>query len=160
MAPNVHIHIPVSNVERSAAFYEAVFGAPVKVKPGYRKFLPAFAPLNLAISEGRVDRTSASAPLRSPVRDPGAVRAHLTRVKALGLPVREEMSVDCCHANQDKFWVSDPDGIEWELYAINYDLEDEPAARAPATSSCCAGATGSGGAACPSPVTNASSPPI
>lgn len=22
-----------------------------------------------------------------------------------GLPVREEIGVDCCHANQDKFWV-------------------------------------------------------
>jgi len=33
--------------------------------------------------------------------------------------------VDCCHANQDKFWVKDPDGVEWEVYHLNYDLEDE-----------------------------------
>jgi len=27
----------------------------------------------------------------------------MERVKAAGLPVREEFSVNCCHANQDKF---------------------------------------------------------
>jgi hypothetical protein len=44
--------------------------------------------------------------------------------------VREEIGVDCCHANQDKFWVRDPDGVEWEVYHLNYDLEDEtPSAR-------------------------------
>jgi hypothetical protein len=71
------------------------------------------------------------------------VVAHLARVKAAGLPVREEMGVDCCHANQDKFWVQDPDGVEWEVYHLNYDLEDE-AAVAPtrvlpvaSASSCC-----------------------
>jgi glyoxalase/bleomycin resistance protein/dioxygenase superfamily protein len=53
------------------------------------------------------------------------VTAELARVKAAGLPVREEMGVNCCHANQDKFWVRDPDGVEWEVYHLNYDLEDE-----------------------------------
>ena len=43
------------------------------------------------------------------------------------------MGVNCCHANQDKFWAADPDGVEWEVYHLNYDLEDEsPAVRAPA----------------------------
>ena len=51
--------------------------------------------------------------------------AQLARIKAAGLPVREEMGVNCCHANQDKFWVQDPDGVEWEVYHLNYDLEDE-----------------------------------
>ena len=35
----------------------------------------------------------------------------LARVKNVGLPVRQEIGVDCCHANQDKFWVQDPDGV-------------------------------------------------
>jgi hypothetical protein len=32
--------------------------------------------------------------------------------------------VNCCHANQDKFWVQDPDGVEWEVYVLNHDIED------------------------------------
>ena len=75
------------------------------------------------------------------------VMRELSRVKAAGLPVREEFGVDCCHANQDKFWVEDPDGVEWEVYVLNHDIEDEVTAgcAAPAaagltmlkTTSCC-----------------------
>src|SRR5438552_3734259 len=51
-APKVHVHMTVSNLEKSRAFYEKFFGtAPVKVKPGYVKFLPPFGPLNLALAE-------------------------------------------------------------------------------------------------------------
>jgi hypothetical protein len=28
-------------------------------------------------------------------------------------------------ANQDKFWVTDPDGVEWVVYHLNHDVEDE-----------------------------------
>src|SRR5438477_3506217 len=49
---NVHIHLHVSNLEASRAFYERFLGAePVKVKPGYVKFLPALAAINLALVE-------------------------------------------------------------------------------------------------------------
>jgi hypothetical protein len=55
------------------------------------------------------------------------VMAQLARVKDAGLAVSEEMGVNCCHANQDKFWVKDPDGVEWEVYHLNYDLEGDEA---------------------------------
>jgi catechol 2,3-dioxygenase-like lactoylglutathione lyase family enzyme len=142
MTPNVHIHLAVSDIVRSTAFYETLFGPPVKVKAGYRKFLPSFAPLNLAMSETRVGSPIASAShlgIQFPTAD--AVSVQLARVKSLGLQVREEVGVDCCHANQDKFWVRDPDGVEWEFYAINYDLEDVPAPAA-SKAGCCG--TGSG----------------
>lgn len=125
-APKVHVHMAVSDLEKSRAFYEKFFGvAPTKVKPGYAKFLPAFGPLNLAISEahpaegrGHVDHMGIQ------VASQEIVVREMERVKAAGLPVREEFSVDCCHANQDKFWVQDPDGVEWEVYVLNHDLED------------------------------------
>ena len=148
-APKVHVHMTVSNLEKSRAFYEKFFGtAPVKVKPGYVKFLPPFGPLNLALSEaapvesrGHVDHMGIQ------VESAEIVMRELARVKAAGLPVREEMGVNCCHANQDKFWVQDPDGVEWEVYHLNYDLEDEvtgdakPAAKGlqlAKSNSCCA----------------------
>jgi catechol 2,3-dioxygenase-like lactoylglutathione lyase family enzyme len=44
--PKVHVHMSVSNLDKSRAFYEKFFGvAPVKVRPGYVKFLPQFGPL-------------------------------------------------------------------------------------------------------------------
>ncbi len=63
------------------------------------------------------------------------VMVHLARVKAAGIPVHEEMGVNCCHANQDKFWVRDPDGVEWEIYHVKYDLPPAASLEVP----CCAG---------------------
>src|SRR5262249_29553269 len=95
-------------------FYEKFFGvAPVKVKPGYIKFLPPFGPLNLAISEARPSEGRGHVDhMGIQVESQAIVVREMERVKAAGLPVREEFSVNCCHANQDKFWVQDLDGVE------------------------------------------------
>jgi catechol 2,3-dioxygenase-like lactoylglutathione lyase family enzyme len=133
-APKVHVHMAVSNLEKSREFYEKFFGvAPVKLKAGYVKFLPRFGPLNLALSEahpgghgGHVDHMGIQ------VESQDVVVRELQRVKAAGLAVREEFGVDCCHANQDKFWVQDPDGVDWEVYVLNHDLEDNSDVRSAA----------------------------
>jgi catechol 2,3-dioxygenase-like lactoylglutathione lyase family enzyme len=123
---NVHIHLHVSDLETSRRFYEQFLGAqPVKVRPGYVKFLPSLAPINLALSAGEAGAGKTVDHLGFQVDTRDAVQVLLERVKSTGIPVREEMGSDCCHANQDKFWVRDPDGIEWEIYHLNYDLEDE-----------------------------------
>ena len=126
MSAKVHLHMHVSDLARSRAFYEKFFGAdPVKIKPGYVKFLPEWAPVNLALSAGGVAAAGTVNHVGVQVDAVDTVMTHLARVKAVGLPVREEMGVNCCHANQDKFWVRDPDGVEWEVYHLNYDLEGE-----------------------------------
>jgi catechol 2,3-dioxygenase-like lactoylglutathione lyase family enzyme len=124
--PKVHIRLAVSSLEKSRPFYEKFLGvAPVKVKPGYVKFLPPFGPLNLSLMEasgdmgrGHIDHVGFQ------VASEEIVVREMARVKAAGLPVREEFSTDCCHANQDKFWVQDPDGIDWEIYVLNEDIEN------------------------------------
>lgn len=125
-APKVHVHMTVSSLEKSRTFYEKFFGAPpVKEKPGYVKFLPGFGPLNLAISEaGPADGRGHVDHMGIQVESREAVVRELERVKAAGLPVREEFGVDCCHAHQDKFWVRDPDGVEWEVYVLHHDIDD------------------------------------
>jgi lactoylglutathione lyase len=142
MSAKLHLHIRVSDLSKSREFYQKFFGtAPVKEKPDYLKFLPEWAPLNVALSSGRPARNGAVDHLGVQVDLREAVMAHLARVKASGLTVREQIGVNCCHANQDKFWVEDPDGVEWEVYHLNFDLEDEatpkslPVAK---LSSCCA----------------------
>lgn len=133
---NVHVHLHVSNLEASRAFYERFLGGqPVKVKPEYVKFLPAAAPLNLALSAAPAGRGGTVSHLGLQVDTKEQVRVLLDQAKGAGLPVREEMGTDCCYANQDKFWVVDPDGLEWEVYHLNYDLEDEEAGAASTT--CC-----------------------
>ena len=64
----VHVHLTVTDLARSEAFYAAFLGAePVKQMPGYTKFLPSWGPLNLAIRE-EFPKAKAIAPLlRTPV---------------------------------------------------------------------------------------------
>jgi len=148
MNAKVHVHMTVSDLAKTREFYARFFGVePVKVKPGYVKFLPEWGPVNLALSEGRAAGEGHVNHMGIQVDTPEEVVRQLARVKAAGLAVREDMGVDCCHANQDKFWVEDPDGVEWEVYHLNYDLEDAPAPRAglpmasrTTSAACCSGA--------------------
>jgi catechol 2,3-dioxygenase-like lactoylglutathione lyase family enzyme len=124
MTARTHIHLHVRNLEHSTEFYRRFFGAePVKTAPGYAKFLPEIAPLNLALSEseGGGARESASH-FGFELATTEAVLAARRRVGGAGLDILDEMGVNCCHANQDKFWVRDPDGVRWEVYRVNYDL--------------------------------------
>jgi len=123
----VHVHLSVSNLQRSKEFYTRLWGAgPVKEKPDYAKFLPDLSPLNLAISQGTPSHDLGSAlHLGIQVDSPEIVRRELERVRKLGLPVRVERNVTCCYANQDKFWVVDPDGLEWEIYHLNFDTQEK-----------------------------------
>jgi len=132
---NIHVHLHVSNLESSRDFYSRFLGVqPAKEKPGYVKFLPTLAPLNLALSTGHASRGATVSHLGVQVETKDQVLALMNQAKAAGLAVSEEMGTDCCYANQDKFWVVDPDGVQWEVYHLNYDLEDEAA---PATASTC-----------------------
>jgi lactoylglutathione lyase len=134
MTTRVHVHLHVSDLAKSREFYERFLGStPVKVKPGYVKFLPDWAPVNLALSQGGHVGSGAVDHLGVTLESTEMVLAQLARVQAAGLAVREEMAVNCCHANQDKFWVQDPDGVDWEVYHLNYDLEDQPVASEPAS---------------------------
>ena len=152
MSAKVHLHMHVSDLAKSREFYMSFLGAaPVKEKAGYVKFLPEWAPVNLALSPGRPAGEGVVDHVGVQVDSPATVLEHLARVKAAGLSVREEIGVDCCHANQDKFWVKDPDGVAWEVYHLNYDLEGEEEAMAArpgltlvGASSCCGGTTSCG----------------
>jgi hypothetical protein len=52
----------------------------------------------------------------------------MQRWQAAGLLTRDEMQTSCCYAVQDKTWVRDPDGNEWEVFVV---LEDNLAETAP-----------------------------
>ncbi len=135
-APRVHLHLPVTDLEASTRFYTLLFDSdPVKSRPGYAKFLPDWSPLNLALTTApsEVTRGGTREHYGLQVDDPAEVLFHLDRVRAAGIPVEPEMGVDCCHANQDKFWATDPDGRRWEVYHLNRDLPETVKAKA-----CCA----------------------
>jgi catechol 2,3-dioxygenase-like lactoylglutathione lyase family enzyme len=125
MTSRVHIHLKAADLKASREFYRKFLGVdPVKDKLDHVKFLMPFAPLNLVISPARAQVAGSPAVnhLGIEVLSAEVVQEHLRRVKREGLKVREQLRVNCCYADQSKFWVTDPDGVEWEVYHVNFDL--------------------------------------
>ena len=88
MSAKVHLHMHVSDLAKSRAFYEKFLGGdPVKVKPGYVKFLPEWAPVNLALSPGGPIGAGTIDHVGVQVDSVETVMAQLARVKAAGLAV-------------------------------------------------------------------------
>ncbi len=139
-SPKVHIHLHVRDLAASVNFYRALFGTdPIKLLPGYAKFLPSWGPVNLALSQQAADdRGTVVSHLGIQLTSASEVRRQLARLEALGMPMRVEMGVDCCHANADKFWVIDPAGVSWEIYYLNHDLDPvESSPDAVCATTCC-----------------------
>jgi catechol 2,3-dioxygenase-like lactoylglutathione lyase family enzyme len=132
-----HLSINVRNVEASIDFYKKMLGIePVKVRTGYAKFDVQNPPLNLALNEVP-DLTGAGAlsHLGIQVASTGDVLAYRETWQERGLLTRDEMQTNCCYATQDKTWVHDPDGNEWEVFVV---LQDNLREVAPTKTSCCA----------------------
>jgi hypothetical protein len=50
------------------------------------------------------------------------------------------MGVDCCYALQDKSWVADPDGNEWEVFVVHQDnLPEKLKSGVPESAMACCG---------------------
>jgi hypothetical protein len=48
------------------------------------------------------------------------------------------MQTDCCYAIQDKTWVHDPDGNEWEVFVVLEDQLPEKQNLGQKEAACCA----------------------
>ena len=127
-ALKAHLAINVRNVGESIEFYRKLFGIePSKVRTGYAKFDLQNPPLNFTLNEGLVDRRGALSHLGIQVRTTEDVLATRKKWQDAGLLTRDEMQTDCCYATQDKTWVRDPDGNEWEVFVVLLDNLKETA---------------------------------
>ncbi len=119
-ALKTHIALNVSNLEKSVAFYQAMFGVyPMKYKVDYAKFDIANPPLNLTLNlVSSVQSSGALSHLGVQVETTQDVQAAVERFALSGLNLFTEENTDCCYALQDKVWVSDPDGNRWEVFVV------------------------------------------
>ena len=124
-----HLAINVKNVERSIEFYRKMLGIePSKVRTGYAKFDVQNPPLNLTLNEGQFNERGALSHLGIQVASTDDVLAQREQWTQAGLLTRDEMQTNCCYAFQDKAWVADPDGNEWEVFVVLEDnLQESPA---------------------------------
>lgn len=127
-----HLALNVKNVERSIEFYKKMLGIePSKVRRGYAKFDVQNPPLNLTLNEVAFNERGALSHLGLQVATTDDVLAMRERWSAAGLLTLDEMQTNCCYALQDKTWVHDPDGNEWEAFVVLADNLTE-------TTMCCA----------------------
>jgi catechol 2,3-dioxygenase-like lactoylglutathione lyase family enzyme len=137
MAPalKVHVALNVRDVEASIYFYRRLFGIePSKVRSGYAKFDVQSPPVNLSLNQGAPTTTGALSHLGIQVPSTEDVLSIKQRWQEAGLQPRDEMQTTCCFALQDKAWVRDPDGNEWEVFVV---LQDNLSGNG--TNSCCSG---------------------
>jgi catechol 2,3-dioxygenase-like lactoylglutathione lyase family enzyme len=128
-ALKAHLALNVRNVEQSVEFYQKLLGLePSKVRTGYAKFDVQNPPLNLTLNEHHFNDRGALSHLGIQVASTDDVLAIREKWANAGLITRDEMQTSCCYALQDKTWVRDPDGNEWEVFVV---LEDNLAETSP-----------------------------
>jgi catechol 2,3-dioxygenase-like lactoylglutathione lyase family enzyme len=129
IALKAHLALNVRNVVNSTDFYKKLLGIePSKVRTGYAKFDVQNPPLNLTLNEVAFNGRGALSHLGIQVNSTSDVLATREKWAASGLITRDEMQTNCCYATQDKTWVRDPDGNEWEVFVVLKDNLPETAA--------------------------------
>ena len=120
----VHVGLNVKNLKESKEFYERFLGVePVKEKQNYVKFLTMKPALNLTLQEEENFEGNQINHLGVQIESKDDVLYHKERLEKEGFFAREELDVNCCYALQDKFWVTDPNGIEWEYFYTKEDID-------------------------------------
>jgi len=111
-----HVGLNVGDIEKTVSFYQKLFGTnPIKVEKDYAKFELENPGLVISFIESNKV---------SPQFGHMGIRVNSQeeleeRKKAIESQIEiqlEENNTSCCYAVQNKFWVSDPDGYEWEVY--------------------------------------------
>lgn len=134
-ALKAHLAINVTDVTQSIEFYKKMFGIePLKVRTGYAKFDVVNPALNFTLNQVPFGERGALSHMGIQVASTEEVLALRQNWIDSGLEVRDEMQTNCCYAIQDKTWVKDPDGNEWEVFVVLQDqLAESPTCCVPET---------------------------
>lgn len=118
-----HIGLNVTDIERTTTFYKHLFGQePVKTKPGYSKFELDNPDLVISFIESTHQGPSFGH-MGIRVNSQEELITKKQEIEGLIDIQLEEKNTACCYAVQNKFWVKDPDGYEWEVYHFLSDAD-------------------------------------
>lgn len=110
-----HVHVAVPDIDQGIAFYSKVFGTePTVRKTDYAKWLVEDPRINFAISS-RGEKAGLNH-LGFQLDFDEEFQAMHAQLMDADAGLVEEIGANCCYANSDKYWVTDPAGIAWETY--------------------------------------------
>lgn len=122
---NIHIGLSVTQLDKSIEFYTKLFGqSPVKIKSDYAKFLLQNPDVNFTLNLRDAVSGNQVGHFGFQVSSEQELQAHKERLDKQGFFSREEINTSCCYAVQDKFWITDPDGNEWEFFYTKEDIQE------------------------------------
>ncbi len=138
--PRMHVSLYCSDIQKTIDFYSGFFGQqPAKTKADYCKFILEKPSLIISFVANKDRATGQFGHLGFQVETKAMLMERLAIANTQSIDVLEEMETNCCYANQDKFWVTDPDGVMWEVYVFNEDVEwNDPRYSSQESSACCA----------------------
>jgi len=119
----MHVSLYVADIHKTAEFYNRFFDCmPTKLMDDYCKF-ELDAPALIISFVQNADKVSQQfGHLGIQVDSKEELDQRLAATKNKGLALTEEMGTNCCYAEQDKYWVADPDGYMWEVYFFHKDV--------------------------------------
>ena len=137
--PRMHVSLYVKNLAATVNFYNTFFGQPAnKIKPKYAKYILSSPSLIISFIENEERARPNFGHLGFQVETKEEMEKRLTVAKSQGIVSKEEIGTACCYALQDKFWVSDPDGVQWEVYYFHEDSDfNDPHYAMEDASTCC-----------------------
>ena len=111
----LHVHMHVSDLDQSIAFYSKLFAAqPARVENDYAKWMLEDPRVNFAIS------TRGGKPgldhLGFQVDDADELAELKGRAQSADMALLDEGATTCCYARSEKHWVTDPQGVAWEHF--------------------------------------------
>lgn len=120
----MHVSLYVSDIKKTVSFYNNFFRTvPVKVKPQYAKYILEEPSLIISFVENKERVQENFGHLGFQVETLEELNNRMQEAKQKNLVAKEEIGTNCCYAKQDKFWVNDPDGVQWEVYYFHADAE-------------------------------------
>jgi catechol 2,3-dioxygenase-like lactoylglutathione lyase family enzyme len=137
--PRMHVSLYVANIQKSVDFYTNFFGQqPAKVKSNYAKYILENPSLIISFVENKERVQSNFGHLGFQVETLEQLTSKLNEAKIKNLVTKEEIGTNCCYAKQDKFWVNDPDNVQWEVYYFHEDAEfNDPHYEMAESTACC-----------------------
>ena len=133
----LQLALNVENLDQSIAYYSKMFGeAPHKTRKGYANFAIDNPALKLVLFENP-QASERLNHLGVEMFDAADIEKTARRFEDAGILKSVQTASVCCHADQDKVWTEELQGLSWEWYVINDDSPDLAANHD--ASRCCSG---------------------